>query len=187
MLPSTRLKGGALAALDLGGFGYKTGRSRPGHPGLVPARKVQRPAQDGRPHRGPRWPAHRGWAPVLQTPSWPRPPRRPTPSPWCSAARNASAWKPASWCRHREPVVTARVEAQYLPADKEIQIISRTIQEMRVTIPPHWAPEQQAVLERPGARKGRVARLPDAHSREGTPACRQVRIASSAATGRATK
>ena len=33
----------------------------------------------------------------------------------------------------RDPVVTARVEAQYLPADKEIQIVSRTITEMRVT------------------------------------------------------
>jgi predicted esterase len=39
----------------------------------------------------------------------------------------------------RDPVVTARVEAQYLPADKEIQIVSRTVTEMRVTIPEQWA------------------------------------------------
>ncbi|HEY2019138.1 MAG TPA: hypothetical protein VGH38_36780, partial [Bryobacteraceae bacterium] len=38
----------------------------------------------------------------------------------------------------RDLIVTARVEAQYLPDDKEIQIVSRTIQEMRVTIPPEW-------------------------------------------------
>ena len=43
----------------------------------------------------------------------------------------------------RDPVLTARVEAQYLPEDKEIQIVSRTIQEMRVTIPSHWAPDSK--------------------------------------------
>jgi predicted esterase len=40
----------------------------------------------------------------------------------------------------RESGVTARVEAQYLPAEKEIQIVSRTITEMRVTVPPDWLP-----------------------------------------------
>ena len=40
----------------------------------------------------------------------------------------------------REAGVTSRVEAQYLPADKEIQIVSRTITEMRVTVPPEWVP-----------------------------------------------
>jgi hypothetical protein len=40
----------------------------------------------------------------------------------------------------RESGVTSRVEAQYLPADKEIQIVSRTITEMRVTVPPEWVP-----------------------------------------------
>src|SRR5438132_3024280 len=40
----------------------------------------------------------------------------------------------------RDAGVTARVEAQYLPADKEIQIVSRTITEMRVTVPPEWLP-----------------------------------------------
>jgi len=36
--------------------------------------------------------------------------------------------------------VTARVQAQYLPAEKQIQIISRTATEMKVTIPPDWLP-----------------------------------------------
>jgi hypothetical protein len=40
----------------------------------------------------------------------------------------------------RETGVSARVQAQYLPAEKEIQIISRTITEMRVTVPPEWVP-----------------------------------------------
>ena len=40
----------------------------------------------------------------------------------------------------RETAVTSRVQAQYLPAEKEIQIISRTITEMRVTVAPQWVP-----------------------------------------------
>jgi hypothetical protein len=40
----------------------------------------------------------------------------------------------------RETGITSRVEAQYLPADKEIQIVSRTITEMRVTVAPEWVP-----------------------------------------------
>jgi predicted esterase len=40
----------------------------------------------------------------------------------------------------RDSGVTARVEAQYLPAEKEIQIVSRTLTEMRVTVPPDWLP-----------------------------------------------
>jgi dienelactone hydrolase len=40
----------------------------------------------------------------------------------------------------RDSAVSARVQAQYSPAEKEIQIISRTVTEMRVTVPPAWAP-----------------------------------------------
>jgi hypothetical protein len=40
----------------------------------------------------------------------------------------------------RPPLVTARVQAKYVPEEKSMQIISRTITEMRVTIPPQWAP-----------------------------------------------
>ena len=40
---------------------------------------------------------------------------------------------------HVDFPITARVQAQYTPADNDIQIISRTVKEMRVTIPPQWA------------------------------------------------
>jgi hypothetical protein len=39
----------------------------------------------------------------------------------------------------REVSVSARVQGKYLPEDRAIQIISRTVKEMRVTIPPEWA------------------------------------------------
>ena len=43
----------------------------------------------------------------------------------------------------REAMVTARVQAQFVPADREIQIVSRTVTEMRVTIPPAWATDSK--------------------------------------------
>jgi predicted esterase len=38
-----------------------------------------------------------------------------------------------------EVPVTARVQAQYVASDNDIQIVSRTVSELRVTIPPQWA------------------------------------------------
>jgi len=40
---------------------------------------------------------------------------------------------------HIEIPVTARVQARYEAADNDILIVSRTVKEMRVTIPPQWA------------------------------------------------
>jgi hypothetical protein len=40
----------------------------------------------------------------------------------------------------REPVVTARMQAVYIPQEKEIRIITRGVAQLRVTIPPHWVP-----------------------------------------------
>ena len=40
----------------------------------------------------------------------------------------------------RDPGGTVRVQAQYIPEDKEIQIVSRGIIELRVTVPEAWVP-----------------------------------------------
>jgi hypothetical protein len=40
----------------------------------------------------------------------------------------------------RAPIVTARVQAKHADEEKEIQIISRTVTEMQVTIPAQWIP-----------------------------------------------
>ena len=40
----------------------------------------------------------------------------------------------------RDATISARVQAEYLPAEKTIQIISRTVTEMRVMIPAAWVP-----------------------------------------------
>jgi hypothetical protein len=42
-----------------------------------------------------------------------------------------------------DATVTARVQAKYLPAEREVQIVSRTIKEMKVTIPPEWAQDSR--------------------------------------------
>jgi hypothetical protein len=40
----------------------------------------------------------------------------------------------------REEVITARIQGRYLPDQKELLIISRTVTQMRVRIPAEWAP-----------------------------------------------
>ncbi len=39
----------------------------------------------------------------------------------------------------REETVTARVQARYLPELKEVEILSRSVSELRVTVPNHWS------------------------------------------------
>jgi hypothetical protein len=40
----------------------------------------------------------------------------------------------------RDPVITARVKGEYMPEDHQIVLISRSVTEMRVTIPAEWIP-----------------------------------------------
>lgn len=41
---------------------------------------------------------------------------------------------------HRETTPTARVQARYDPETRQIEVISRTVTEMRATVPPQWIP-----------------------------------------------
>ena len=40
----------------------------------------------------------------------------------------------------RDPVVTARVKAEYMPEYHQVVLISRAVTEMKVTLPPEWVP-----------------------------------------------
>jgi hypothetical protein len=40
----------------------------------------------------------------------------------------------------RDAFVTARAQARYAPEDKEIQIATRTVTQLQVTVPPQWVP-----------------------------------------------
>jgi hypothetical protein len=40
----------------------------------------------------------------------------------------------------REETTTARVQGRFLPDVREIQILSRAVTQMRITVPPAWVP-----------------------------------------------
>lgn len=138
VLPSSALRGGSGAALDLGGFGYNT--TDPG-PGVLVS--VLPPKYDGPLKMGDRIVALDGKE--------------------IADARTFSEFLAGNWeekgavvlvargkdrvrletrivLPRRDPVVTARVQGKYIPEDKVIQIVSRTATEMRVTVPPAWVP-----------------------------------------------
>jgi hypothetical protein len=52
---------------------------------------------------------------------------------------SAYAWRPASRCRRRGTALPARGGA-ISSGGKEIQIVSRTVTEMRVTVAAEWVP-----------------------------------------------
>ncbi len=137
VLPSTLIPPGSGAVLDLGAFSYPA--SDPGPGVLVSALppKYKGPlkvndrlvALDGRPIEGPRQlmqtiAAYTEEKPAVVT---------------VERGKHRVRIETRVVVPRREPVVTARVQGQYLPAEKVIQIASRTVKEMRVTIPPAWA------------------------------------------------
>jgi hypothetical protein len=137
VLPSTRLQGGSGAALDLGGFGYKLGDPGPGVLISLLPEKYNGPlktgdrivALDGRPIEDARQ-----YNDLMAKATEER-----HAVVMVQRGKEKIRLETRINLPRRDLLITARVEAQYLPADKEIQIVSRTIQEMQVTIPPHWA------------------------------------------------
>jgi dienelactone hydrolase len=138
VLPSTRVPAGSGAALDLGGFGYNPGDPGPGV--LVsslpekyggPLKMGDRIAElDGKPIQNPRQYAETMDKMVEEKPV----------VALVERGKERIRVETRIILPKREPAITARVQAQYLPADKEIQIVSRTVTEMRVTVPPPWTP-----------------------------------------------
>ena len=138
VLASTRIAGGTGAALDLGGFGFKADDPGPGigvtslpdkYPG--PLKTGDRLiALDGKPLANARQ-----YLDLMEKATEERP-------AVVTVQRGKERVRVETHITlpRRETGVTSRVEAQYLPADKEIQIVSRTITEMRVTVAPDWAP-----------------------------------------------
>ena len=136
VLPSTVVRPGSAAALDLGPFAFKNDDPGPGVLVELPE-KYSGPlktgdrlmAFDGREIANARQYVERlaavsGERPVVVT---------------VQRGKDRVRLETRFTLPRRGPNITARVEAQYLPADKEIQIVSRTVKELRVTIPPEWA------------------------------------------------
>jgi predicted esterase len=138
VLPSTRVAGGSGAALDLGAFSYNPGD--PG-PGVLVSRlpeKYSGPlkmgdrivALDGKPIQDARQFAETMEKIVEEK----------AVVALVQRGKERIRVETRIILPKRDSAVTARVQAQYSPAEKEIQIISRTVTEMRVTVPPAWAP-----------------------------------------------
>jgi hypothetical protein len=138
VLASTRIAGGNGAALDLGGFGFKLDDPGPGMLVTSLPDKYNGPlkmgdrlvALDGKP-----------LATGAQYLEWLEKITEERPvTVTVQRGKDRIRVETRVTLPRRDAGVSARVEAQYLVADKEIQIVSRTVTEMRVTVPPAWLP-----------------------------------------------
>lgn len=138
VLPNTLVPGDAGASLDLGGFGYRSDDPGPGVGiGFLPE-KYSGPLKigdrietlDGKPIANARA--------LIQMLAK------------TDATRSAVVMVQRGKDRirietrivvpRRDPVVTARVKAEYMPEFHQIVLISRSVTELHVTIPPEWIP-----------------------------------------------
>jgi hypothetical protein len=138
VLPMTLIPGDSSSSLDLGGFGYRANDPGPGVTVAFLPEKYNGPlkvgdvleAIDGKPIDN----AHQ-FVQILEK---------------ADATRNAVVMVRRAKEHIRietrivvprhDPVVTARVKAEYMPEDHQIVLISRAVTEMRVTIPAEWIP-----------------------------------------------
>jgi predicted esterase len=138
VLPSSVLRGGSGAALDLGGFGYKTTDPGPGVLVSYLPPKYTGPlklgdrivALDGKEIKDGRHYA------VTMAGTWDEKPA----VAMIERGKEHLRTETRIVLPRRDPLTTARVQGKYVPEEKSIQIISRTATEMRVTIPPQWVP-----------------------------------------------
>jgi hypothetical protein len=138
VLASTRIPGGTGAALDLGAFEFKVDDPGPGVLVASLPAKYSGPlkngdrlmALDGKPLA-----SARQYLELLEKFTEEKP-----ATVTVQRGKERVRVETRITLPRRDSGVTARVQAQYLPAEKEIQIISRTIAEMRVTVAPEWIP-----------------------------------------------
>jgi hypothetical protein len=141
VLPSTHLQGPNGASLNLGGFGFK-----PDEPGPGVLVSVLPEKYSGQLKAGDRIVSLDG-RPIENARAYLEMMSRYTEDKAVVATIQRGKERIRIETRvvlpRRDATVTARVEAQFLPADREIQIVSRTVTEMRVTVPPQWAQDSK--------------------------------------------
>jgi hypothetical protein len=138
VLPSTRIPGGNGAALDLGGFGWKLDDPGPGILISFLPEKYSGPlkmgdrivALDGKPIADAKQ-----YQEILDKVS-----DEGHTVAMVQRGKDRIRMETRFTMPRRDAGVSARVQAEYLAADKTIQIISRTVTQMRVTVPPQWVP-----------------------------------------------
>jgi hypothetical protein len=138
VLPSSRVPGGSGAALDLGGFGWKLDDPGPGILVSYLPDKYSGPLK-----MGDRIVALDG-KPIADAKQFQEILDKVTEETHTVAmvqrGKDRTRVDTRFTLPRRDSAVSARVQAEYLPAEKTIQIISRTVTEMRVTVPPQWVP-----------------------------------------------
>lgn len=138
VLPPTRVPPGSGAALDLGNFGYK--KDDPG-PGLLVSflgEKYDGPLKlgdrivelDGKRIENPRQ-----YAETMN-----RYVENRQATVMVERGKQRIRLEARIVVPRRDPALTARVQAHFDAATREIEIVSRLVAEMRVNIPPHWVP-----------------------------------------------
>ena len=138
VLPLSVVAGESAAALDLGGFGYHVADPGPGVPVVFLPQKYAGPlrigdrivALDGKPIENP----HQ-YLEMLARVTETRP-----AVVMVERGKERIRVETRVVVPRRDPVVTARVQARYLPEYRQIEIISRAVTEMRVTLPQDWVP-----------------------------------------------
>ena len=138
VLPSTRVPGSNGAALDLGGFGWKLDDPGPGILVSFLPEKYSGPLK-----MGDRIVALDGKA-IADAKAFQQILDKVTEEGHTVAmvqrGKDRTRIETRFTLPRRDSAVSARVQAEYMPAEKTIQIISRTVTAMRVTVPPAWTP-----------------------------------------------
>ena len=137
VVTSSRIAGAARPSLDLGGFGFRVGDPGPGVLVSFLPPKYAGPlkmgdrimALDGRPLADARqylatMAKYTEEKPAVAT---------------IERGKDRLRLETRVIVPRRETIITARVQAQYLPEEKQLQIVSRTVTEMKITVPPAWA------------------------------------------------
>ncbi len=136
VLPSTRIEPPHVAALNLGGFGFNAADAGPGVLVRFLPDKYNGPlktgdrivALDGR-----AIPDAQHYVEMMAKITEERP-----ATVLVERGKERVRLETTIVLPKRSPAVTARVQAKYLPEEKAIEIVSRTVTEMRITIPEQW-------------------------------------------------
>ena len=138
VLPSSRMAPAIVASLDLGGFGYKPDDPGPGLLISFLPEKYSGPLKPGDrivELEGKELADARAFRDLMAQVKEER-----ATSVMVLRGKQRLRIETALVLPRRAPVVSARVQAKYAPEEKEIQIISRAVTEMQVTIPSEWLP-----------------------------------------------
>jgi predicted esterase len=138
VLPLSVVASESAAALDLGGFGYHAADHGPGVPVVFLPQKYAGPlrigdrivALDGKPIDNP----HQ-YLEMLARVTESRP-----AVVMVERGKERIRIETRVVVPRRDPVVTGRVQAHYLPEYRQIEIITRAVTELRVTLPQDWVP-----------------------------------------------